>query len=157
MERVASAAKLADEPSFFRRRQFSIIAAIKSLVAPKRENAAVSTRNLIDAAAGIVQQNLAVKPVAGSRLVDLSYSDPNPARSQRIASAYADAFIASNLDKRFEANAYAKTFLEDQIKQLKAGEYEQEARTWAAMKDHIYVLADALASGIAKQFPDKFR
>jgi len=118
-ERVASAAKLADDPSFFRRRQFSIIAAIKSLVAPKRENAAVSTRNLIDAAAGIVQQNLAVKPVAGSRLVDLSYSDPNPARSQRIASAYADAFIASNLDKRFEANAYAKTFLEDQIKQLK--------------------------------------
>ena len=45
----------------------------------------------------------------------------------------------------------------DQIKQLKAGEYEQEASTWAAMKDHIYVLADALASGIAKQFPDTFR
>jgi len=45
----------------------------------------------------------------------------------------------------------------DQIKQLKAGEYDQEARTWAAMKDHIYVIADALANGIAKQFPDKFR
>ena len=33
--------------------------------------------------------------------------------------AYADAFIASTIDKRFQANAYAKTFLEDQIKQLK--------------------------------------
>ena len=33
--------------------------------------------------------------------------------------AFANAFIASNLDKRFEANAYAKTFLEDQLKQLK--------------------------------------
>lgn len=45
----------------------------------------------------------------------------------------------------------------DQIKQLKTGEYDQEARTWAAMKDHIYAIADALANGIAKQFPDKFR
>ena len=45
----------------------------------------------------------------------------------------------------------------DQIKQLKAGQYDQEAKTWAAMKDHMYVIADALANGIAKQFPDKFR
>ena len=60
-----------------------------------------------------------MRPVPGSRLVDISYSDPNPSRAQRIATAYANAFIASNLDKRFEANAYAKTFLEDQLKQLK--------------------------------------
>jgi hypothetical protein len=45
----------------------------------------------------------------------------------------------------------------DQIKQLKAGQYDREAKTWAAMKDHIYMIADALANGIAKQFPDKFR
>ena len=25
------------------------------------------------------------------------------------------------------------------------------------MKDHMYVIADALAGGIAKQFPEKFR
>jgi hypothetical protein len=25
------------------------------------------------------------------------------------------------------------------------------------MKDHMYVIADALADAIAKQFPDKFR
>jgi hypothetical protein len=45
----------------------------------------------------------------------------------------------------------------DQIKQLKAGQYEQEAATWAAMTKHMYVIADALVGGIAKQFPDKFR
>lgn len=43
-----------------------------------------------------------------------------------------------------------------QIEQLDAKQYEQEAATWAAMKDHMYVIADALASGIAKQFPQKF-
>jgi len=44
-----------------------------------------------------------------------------------------------------------------QIQQFKAGQFDQEAKTWAAMKDHMYVIADALANGIAKQFPDKFR
>ena len=48
-----------------------------------------------------VWENLTVRPVVGSRLVDVSYSDPDPARAQRVANAYADAYIASNLDKRF--------------------------------------------------------
>ncbi|MGH8166459.1 MAG: hypothetical protein ACREQ1_04430, partial [Woeseiaceae bacterium] len=43
-----------------------------------------------------------------------------------------------------------------QIKQFDAGEFDQEAKTWAMMKDHMYVIADALAGGIAKQFPEKF-
>ena len=63
--------------------------------------------------------NRLVLPIPGSRLVDIVYSDPNAARAQKVAAAFADAFIASNLDKRFQANAYAKTFLEDQLGQLK--------------------------------------
>ncbi len=47
-------------------------------------------------------------------------------RAQKIAAALADAFIASNLDKRFQANAYAKTFLEDQLKHLKLRLEESE-------------------------------
>ena len=43
-----------------------------------------------------------------------------------------------------------------QIRQLKAGQYGDEARTWSAMKDHMYAIADALAGAIAKQFPEKF-
>lgn len=44
-----------------------------------------------------------------------------------------------------------------QIGQLKAKQYEAEARTWEAMKNHMYVIADALATGIAAQFPERFR
>lgn len=43
-----------------------------------------------------------------------------------------------------------------QIEQLVAKQYAEEALTWTAMKDHMYVIADALAAGIAKQFPEKF-
>ena len=34
-----------------------------------------------------------------------------------------------------------------QIQQFQAKNYEQEAKTWAAMKDHMNVIADALADG----------
>ena len=43
-----------------------------------------------------------------------------------------------------------------QIQQLHAKQYAEEARTWEAMKKHMYVIADALAGAIAKQFPAKF-
>ena len=43
-----------------------------------------------------------------------------------------------------------------EIEQLKHKQYAQEAQTWEAMKKHMYVIADALAGGIAKQFPAKF-
>ena len=77
-------------------------------------------------AAGIILGSHGVRPVPGSRLVDVTYTDPDPRRAQRIANAYADAYIASNLDKRFQANAYAKTFLEDQIQQMKLRLEESE-------------------------------
>jgi hypothetical protein len=43
-----------------------------------------------------------------------------------------------------------------QIQQFKGKQYAQEAQTWEAMKNHMYVIADALAGAIARQFPAKF-
>lgn len=43
-----------------------------------------------------------------------------------------------------------------QILQLKAGDYAEEAKTWNTMKNHMYVIADALTAGLVKQFPKKF-
>jgi polysaccharide biosynthesis transport protein len=119
-ERVASALKLGDDTTFFRPREFSIVGFLEGLLrsapAPDDQH---SNRVRENAAADVILANRLVLPVLRSRLVDISYSDPEPGRAQRIATAFGDAFIASNLDKRFEANAYAKVFLEDQLKQLK--------------------------------------
>ena len=120
-ERVASALKLGSDPSIFAARSFSPIGWLMGLISPP----AASESNPEDeaarekAAAGVILGNRAVTPVIGSRLVDVAYTDPDPARAQRIANAYADAYVASNLDKRFQANASAKVFLEDKIAQLK--------------------------------------
>lgn len=43
-----------------------------------------------------------------------------------------------------------------QINEFAAKDFAAEAQTWEAMKNHMYMIADALASGIAKQFPKKF-
>lgn len=43
-----------------------------------------------------------------------------------------------------------------QIDAFAAKDYAAEAQTWEMMKDHMYMIADALAGGLAKQFPKKF-
>lgn len=43
-----------------------------------------------------------------------------------------------------------------EIEQIKNRQYAQEAQTWDAMKRHMYVIADALANAIARQFPARF-
>jgi capsular exopolysaccharide synthesis family protein len=114
--RVASAQRLGADQDFMKSRSFSLFSTLRAMMTrPVAPNASDMER----AATALLMTNRAVKPISGSRLVDVTYADPNPARAQIVAMSFADAFIASNLDKRFEANTYAKTFLEDQIKQLK--------------------------------------
>ncbi len=129
-ERVASALKLGEDPAFFRPREFSLLRAIRHLFGSRSAPAERGSMRANDerAAAAVVLANRAVRPVTGSLLVDISYSDPDPARAQKIAEAYANAFTASNLDKRFEANSYAKVFLEDRLKQMKL-RLEQSEKT----------------------------
>ncbi|MDE2406499.1 MAG: hypothetical protein KGL91_01400 [Xanthomonadaceae bacterium] len=42
-----------------------------------------------------------------------------------------------------------------QIQQVMAGDMKAEATTWRSMQDHMNTIADALADGLARQFPDK--
>ena len=43
-----------------------------------------------------------------------------------------------------------------QIQQLSRGDDAAEAKTWAAMRAHMFTIADALTGALAKQFPAKF-
>jgi polysaccharide biosynthesis transport protein len=64
-------------------------------------------------------KTLRVAPVRGSRIVRINIDHSNPQVAQKIANGYADAFIALNLERRYDANAYARKFLEDRLQQLK--------------------------------------
>ena len=43
-----------------------------------------------------------------------------------------------------------------QITQFKEKDYVHEVETWKIMKQHVYVIADALTTALATQFPSKF-
>src|SRR5208337_3076984 len=102
-ERVVSTLKLMNDGDFLASGRGSIgtIAGFFAMPKPKPENSHV-------AAIALIVQGVEVKPVIGSRLVDVSYTDPNPGRAQK------------------KANAYAENFLDDQIKQLKLRMEESE-------------------------------
>ncbi len=117
-ERVVSSLKLADDQDFLKPREFSILGKITGMFSSSDGQTARTRAATERSQAGLILANRVVRPVAGSRLIDISYTDPVPARAQAITMGLADAFIASNLDKRFQANSYAKSFLEDQLKQL---------------------------------------
>lgn len=127
-ERVAVSLRLGDDKGFLESPGFSLLGTVKTLLSSSTKADPNGRRRTERerAAASIILANRSVRPVLGSRLVDLHYSDPNPARAQKILTALAAAYSASNLDKRFQANAYAKAFLEDQVKQLKLRLEESE-------------------------------
>ncbi|WP_072387196.1 polysaccharide biosynthesis tyrosine autokinase [Hyphomicrobium sp. CS1BSMeth3] len=147
-QRVSKLAGLADDPDFFKPREFSILEAARSFLggAAAQEEVTPSKAALEEAAAGIVASNQSVRPLPGSRLVDISYSDPSPARAARVANAYADAFIASNLDRRLQANVYAKAFLEDQLVQLKVRHEEAEKAVVAFAEKEEFVVTSEKSS-----------
>jgi succinoglycan biosynthesis transport protein ExoP len=68
---------------------------------------------------GTLQANLSVSPVRGSRLVAIGYDSPDPAVAARIANGFAENFIQSNLDRKFESSSYAREFLDERIAQTK--------------------------------------
>lgn len=68
----------------------------------------------------VVQDNLEVSPIRGSRLVSVSFESPDPQLAATMANAFADNFIQSNLDRKYESSSYAREFLERLIAQTKA-------------------------------------
>jgi succinoglycan biosynthesis transport protein ExoP len=78
-------------------------------------------------ATGTVMNGFVADPVRASRLVSLTFSSPDPQIAARVANGYAENFIASNLERRFETTAYARAFLERRIAAVK-GKLEQSER-----------------------------
>src|SRR6267378_2340818 len=146
-ERVVSALKLGNDSDFIKARGFPLLGALRVLL--ENNDGGQASINRENAASSVVMDNRTVRPVAGSRLVDISYSDPDPSRAQRIVTGLADAFISSNLDKRFQANSYAKTFLEDQAAQLKL-RLEESEKVLLEFGQKEQIVAAAEKSNIAE-------
>lgn len=102
-----------------------LIAGYRKMTSPSARSAEVLGR---EAVITRFLNSLTVEPVRSSRLVKLHVDNTNPALAARIANSTVQAFIAMGMERRLETSSYAKSFLEDQIKQMKAKLEESERR-----------------------------
>ena len=87
------------------------------------EQRAAARRNLV---ASVLQENVNMEIQPQNRIVLIGFTSPDPSQAARIANAYAETFVAQNVQGRFDANAYAKRILQDQVAELQAELSETE-------------------------------
>ncbi|WP_257558088.1 polysaccharide biosynthesis tyrosine autokinase [Sphingobium sp. CFD-2] len=116
-ERVAAELKLMDSPKFF-----ELFGASSENPAFKLVNGryAPSGRTIRLRIAGeILRKQLNVSPTRMSRLVDIRFTSPDADFSAKVANAWAQNFIQTNLERKIEATSYGRNLLQRQLAQLK--------------------------------------
>jgi polysaccharide biosynthesis transport protein len=120
-ERVATDLRLDQNPDFFEMYGvkdgggMSIFNASK----PAPSNVAANRQAKIKLAGALLLGSIQITPERASRLVRVSFISPDPRLAATVANAWTDHFIRSNLERRFDATAYARKFLEDRLEQLR--------------------------------------
>lgn len=112
--------------------------------ADRTGSAAVQAERRRGLALEAVQDGLSVAPIRGSRLVAVSFDNPDPVMAARVANAFAENFIQSNLDRKYESSSYAREFLEERIAQTKGRleDAERQLVAYAANQQIINVGSD---------------
>lgn len=115
-ERVANALNLVDDQEFFE--MFGVPDDPAFEVKDGRYPA--SGRGRRERAAGaILLDNLDINETRLSRLVDIEFSSPSPQLSMRVANAWAENFIQTNLERKIQSTSYGREQLQRQLAEYK--------------------------------------
>lgn len=132
-QRVVQRENLANDPAFMSQKAPSLFGWIGNLMG--RDSTPTPLSGTLEqrerAATGKIMGGLSVEPVRSSRLVKIMYDSPDPRVAQRVVNAVSVQFIGANLDRRFEAAAGARTFLEEKLASVK-GQLEKSERDLVA-------------------------
>lgn len=90
-------------------------------------------------AIGLVMGHTNVDPVRNSGLVNISFASPDRALSAQVANSLATTYIELNLQRRFDANSYARTFLEQELARVRQAleDSEQQVVTYGNNEDIV--------------------
>ncbi len=116
-ERVAAQLRLIDDPKFF-----EMFGVTDSQPALQQTNGRfpASGRTVRQRLAGeILRKRLAVDPTRLSRLVDLNFTSPSAEFSAKVANAWAENFIQTNLERKIQATSYGRDLLQRQLAEYK--------------------------------------
>jgi capsular exopolysaccharide synthesis family protein len=126
-ERVAQSENLGDDDALMHPRQRQSILSRLMGRKPKPPSPAGHAARTASAAS-MVASGLNVDPVRASRLVKISFENPDPAVAARIANSVAANFISWNLERRYDASAAARKFLEDRLAQTRQALEDSQRR-----------------------------
>lgn len=125
-DKVAADLDLANAPSFLNPKSSSPWARLLERLFPTRIVQDGDFERRKATAASMVLGGVGVSPLFNSRLVKVSYTGPDPDWTYQIANGVADSFIKANLERRYGASAYARTFLKERLEELKIKLEESE-------------------------------
>lgn len=135
-ERVVRSLNLTEDPEFVSRRRSSSAGEPRSQAASANDRVAA-----LESATAQVMGGLHVDPVRESKLVKVSFDSPDPKTAARIANAVTENFIQANLERRYEASSFARSFLESRLAQVrqKLEDSERELAVYATRQQIINV------------------
>lgn len=125
-ERVARQLRLGTNKEFFEAHGVDL----SNANAPEANNARLSAADLQkreNSAVGLLLGHVAISPLRGSALVDVSYTSAAPKISAMIANAWVAQFLQASMDRRYAATTDARAFLENRLATLR-GRLEQSER-----------------------------
>lgn len=109
--RVAQTLHLIGSPQFFRAMKADL---------PEKVSGSKTQQEQKEATLKLIEDNLSINLQRNSRVVTISFGSPDPDLAAQIANTYADQFIASNLQRKYDSSSYARQFLSGQLAEAKA-------------------------------------
>jgi polysaccharide biosynthesis transport protein len=110
---------LANDPTFFEQSKgvmswlFGLIPNLSSSTAP------LSDFDRSEGAAAAFEQNLKVTRVGMSYVIDISFRSRSPERAAQIANAVADAYLADQMESRYQSMQRTAAWLQDRLGELR--------------------------------------
>lgn len=151
-ERVATQLGLVDSPAFFEMFGFEDADNPAFEMADGRYPARGRAERRREAAE-ILLDNVNIDPTRLSRLVDISFTSPDPAFSAKVANAWAENFIETNLERKVQSTSYGRAALQKQLAEYKdrLDESQRQLVGYASSQEIINLPSEAGSDGATTQ------
>lgn len=148
-ERVATQLRLVDDPAFFD--LFNVPADTPAFEKVNGQYPAAGRDARRRIAGEVLLKSLSVDPTRLSRLVDISVTSPDAALSAKIANAWAENFIQTNLERKIQATSYGRNLLQRQlgIQKARLDESQRQLVAYASQQGIINLPGQGGANGAA--------
>ena len=146
-ERVAVQLRLVDDPRFYERFGVSEDGPAFQLVNGRFPANGRLARQRV--AGKVLRDHLTIAPTRMSRLVSIQFTSPDAEFSTRVANAWAENFIQTNLERKIQATSYGRNLLQRQLAQQKErlDESQRQLVAYASQERIINLPAQQTSGG----------